>query len=360
MKVHRYAPAALHELLTLSPANHDLSTAAGVPVVVVELGGPVRLPPARLVELLRALGGLPTVTIALSPRPAGRPDALGEGDHDAVIAAACDLVVAADDDDAFAEVVDAVHRTPLAATTFALLLRHSATRDLEAGLVAESMAYSVLQAGPEFAAWLGSRPVRSRPREIGPAVGVERSDDAMRITLARPHVHNAFSARLRDGLVQALEVAVVDSTITEVEVRGRGPSFCSGGDLDEFGSFPDPTQAHLIRVARHAGRLIARLGPRISFRLHGAAMGAGIELPAFSARVVAHPETVIALPELALGLLPGAGGTVSLPARIGRHRTAWLGLTGGRIDAATALEWGLVDAVEAFDPNDASQISGEG
>jgi enoyl-CoA hydratase/carnithine racemase len=60
---------------------------------------------------------------------------------------------------------------------------------------------------------------------------------------------------------------------------------------------------------------------------------------------VARPDTVIGLPEVAMGLIPGAGGTVSLPRRIGRHRTAWLALTGRTIDAPTAREWGLVDEI---------------
>ena len=77
--------------------------------------------------------------------------------------------------------------------------------------------------------------------------------------------------------------------------------------------------------------------------VHGACVGSGIELPAFAARVVAAPDTRIWLPELSLGLVPGAGGTVSLPARIGRHRTALLALTGTPIDAPTARSWGLVD-----------------
>jgi len=62
--------------------------------------------------------------------------------------------------------------------------------------------------------------------------------------------------------------------------------------------------------------------------------------------VLAAPDTAIALPELLLGLIPGAGGTVSLPRRIGRHRTARLALTGERLDARTALDWGLIDAIE--------------
>ena len=62
--------------------------------------------------------------------------------------------------------------------------------------------------------------------------------------------------------------------------------------------------------------------------------------------VVAAADTRIALPEIGLGLVPGAGGTVSLTRRIGRLRTAWLAFSGTTIDAATALEWGLVDDLE--------------
>ena len=69
-------------------------------------------------------------------------------------------------------------------------------------------------------------------------------------------------------------------------------------------------------------------------------MGSGIELAAFTDVVVAAPDTQIALPEIGLGLVPGAGGTVSLPRRIGRLRTAWLAFPGRTIDAATAQAWG--------------------
>jgi enoyl-CoA hydratase/carnithine racemase len=70
-----------------------------------------------------------------------------------------------------------------------------------------------------------------------------------------------------------------------------------------------------------------------------------VELPAFAGRVAARADATFWLPELALGLCPGAGGTVSLPRRIGRQRTAWLALSGRAIDARTALDWGLVDEV---------------
>ena len=68
-------------------------------------------------------------------------------------------------------------------------------------------------------------------------------------------------------------------------------------------------------------------------------------MAAFAGTVVADPLTEIGLPEITLGLIPGAGGTVSLTARIGRQRTAALALSGRRIDAGTAQTWGLVDRV---------------
>jgi enoyl-CoA hydratase/carnithine racemase len=165
------------------------------------------------------------------------------------------------------------------------------------------------------------------------------------ITLCRPAKHNAFNTAMRDQLHEALLLVASDPTIVKVVIEGAGPSFCSGGDLDEFGSFPDPATAHVTRLTRSAGRLISSMAAKVEARLHGACMGAGIELPAFAARVVADPGTVISLPEIGLGLIPGAGGTVSLPRRIGRQRTCELALSQARIDAAAALAWGLVDEI---------------
>jgi enoyl-CoA hydratase/carnithine racemase len=128
-------------------------------------------------------------------------------------------------------------------------------------------------------------------------------------------------------------------------LRGAGPSFCSGGDLDEFGTAPDVSTAHLIRTSRSAGHRIDQLRDRITAEVHGACIGAGMELPGFAGRVIAAPDARFALPELAMGLIPGAGGTVSLPRRIGRWRTAWLALSGAQIDAGTALRWGLIDEI---------------
>lgn len=214
------------------------------------------------------------------------------------------------------------------------------------GLVLESFAYSMLQAGPAFAAWRAGRPVRARRPAAEPEVLVERTGDVLAVTLNRPEVHNAYNRRVRDLLCEALSVALVDPAC-RVELEGRGPSFCSGGDLDEFGTAPEPATAHLVRVGRSPARILATIGSRVTARLHGSCAGSGIELPAWAGRVVAAPDTRIWLPELAMGLIPGAGGTASLPRRIGRHRTAWLGLTGRPIDAGTALAWGLADEIDS-------------
>ena len=101
---------------------------------------------------------------------------------------------------------------------------------------------------------------------------------------------------------------------------GNGPAYSRGGDLDEFGTFPSPEEAHAIRLQTSIGAAIAAIADRVTFHIHGACYGSGIELPAFAHRVVAAPDTTIALPEIGLGLIPGAGGTVSITNRIGVER----------------------------------------
>ncbi len=317
------------------------------PVRRAELGGPegellVVAPPARdqldrldprAAATAEALVGLPVI-VAL--------------DGDDATPAVTDLVDVVAHGTDLAAIVDQVARTPIAATGLAVLLRHGVDRAggvddfVGAGLAAESAVYSTLQAGPEFAAWRASRPPRSRPANRTATVTVERVDDELVITLDRPEARNALDASMRDQLWDALTLAAADPDL-RVRWRAAGPSFCAGGDLDEFGSRTDPARAHLIRLARSLGRMLHELAERTTVELHGACAGSGIELPAFAGRVVAAPDTAISLPELSLGLIPGAGGTVSLPRRIGRLRTAWLALTGATIDSPTALSWGLVD-----------------
>jgi len=253
----------------------------------------------------------------------------------------CDVAVA-DGDDALERIEANVAEHPITAGTLALLLRGQEGLSVGQSLVAESSAYSVLQSGPEFAAWRAAHPVRTEKDESA-RVRVDREGDSLLLTLTRPGRLNALDAPMRDALVEALRLAAADPEIARVELRGEGRAFCAGGDLDEFGTRPDPATAHLVRLERSVGRVLSTLQKPVTTYLHGACMGSGIELAAFTDTVVAAQDTKIALPEIGLGLVPGAGGTVSLLRRIGRLRTAWLAFSGCTIDAATAHRWGLVD-----------------
>lgn len=294
------------------------------------------LEPDAIAAACEALGRLPCPSLALS---GARPDPALER-----LLARFDVVVASREE--LAPVAATATRAPLAAQALVQLLRLGAGLSVHDALIAESLVYSMLQSGPEFARWRAGREVRPAPQDEGePAVLVQREGDRLQLQLNRPRRRNAFSAAMRDALVEGLRLAELDASIAEVILSGVGPAFCSGGDLDEFGSRPDPVTAHAVRSSRSASALLARCAARVRAELHGACVGAGIELPAFASRVVAREDAFFQLPELSLGLVPGAGGTVSLPRRIGRERTAWLALSGARIDAPTARRWGLIDEI---------------
>ncbi|SHN47142.1 enoyl-CoA hydratase/isomerase family protein [Cryptosporangium aurantiacum] len=335
-------------------AAESFSAVLGVPLVAVEVpdaasaaGLAALLGPGRWAADVRAL---PCVVALVVPDPAvftgaGHvPLMLGDvlltDDPDAPRPYVAPAGGSTAGVDALAVIATA---NPVAATALALLLRSAEGLDVPAGLVAESATYSTLQAGEEFVRWRAGRPVKPADPSTG-RVRVERDGHALRVTMTRPQRRNALDAAMRDALAEAFTLAIADPDAT-LEFRGEGPEFCAGGDLDEFGSRPDPALAHLTRLTRSPARLLHTVAGRATAHLHGACLGAGIELPAFAGRVIAAPDTSIGLPEVSLGLVPGAGGTVSMPRRIGRQRTAWIGLSGQRVNADTALRWGLVDAI---------------
>ncbi len=246
-----------------------------------------------------------------------------------------------------AEAIEArIRRWPITALTLVQVLRATEQLSAAQGLDLESLAYATLQAGPEFAAWLAERgPPEPEPPYEGDAVLLDRDRERLLATLNRPTIRNPISVEMREGLIGALELLEADPSIAELQLSGRGACFSVGGHLNEFGSLPDPGVAHWIRTVRSPARLLARLADRVVCHVHGACIGSGVELPCFARRVVAHSRTFFQMPELSLGLIPGAGGTVSMTRRIGRQRLAWLVLSGRRINARTALEWGLVDAI---------------
>ena len=335
---------SFRDMLADPALAETISAAAGCPLVTVEV------PDATEARWLDGLDitAVPAVVLVVAPDPA----CLTAG---AVKAA--DVILTEDDSItapfaapagglalAIAQLESRLASNPVAGTALALTLRTSAGLSVPAGLVAESATYSALQEGAEFRRWRASRPARAPEADTG-RVTVEKSPGELRITLARPARRNAIDWRMRDALAEALAVAATAPDM-RVRLRGAGPDFCSGGDLDEFGSRPDPALAHLVRLTRSPAMLLHGLAGRTTAFLHGSCLGAGIELPALARTICAAPDTRIGLPEIGLGLIPGAGGTVSLPRRIGRWRTAFLALTGVTISAEQALRWGLVDAIQ--------------
>jgi enoyl-CoA hydratase/carnithine racemase len=250
---------------------------------------------------------------------------------------------------ALAELQAVAGSQPVAMAVAAQVLRMTLSLSFDQSLVLESLAYSMLLASAPFRAWRAATPVRQRGDQDQPRVRIDRDEAQIFITLTRPAARNAVDARMRDALCEALEFALIDPDAAPVILTGEGPAFSAGGDLDEFGRADDVGRAHAIRTLRSATGLAHRLGPRLTARLHGACVGAGIEIPAAAGRVVARPDARLRLPEVAMGLIPGAGGTASIPRRIGRQRACYMAISGRAIDAETALDWGLVDEIDPED-----------
>jgi hypothetical protein len=238
-------------------------------------------------------------------------------------------------------------QNPLAASVFAQVLRSTAALPFADALVVESLAYSMLLAGGEFARWRAAIPVRAAIAEADPAATVERNGDTATVTMRRPQRRNAIDAALRDALAEILTALSCDATLGAVSLRGEGPTFCAGGDLDEFGKAADPPAAHAIRCLRSPAALLHGLDVPTTAHVQGACIGGGLEMAA-ATRIIAAPDASFRLPEIGMGLIPGAGGTVTLPRRIGRQRTCFMALSRAEIDAVTAQRWGLV--AEIRDP----------
>ena len=314
MFVERWSGHDARAALAGPDLDRRLGVARGVAAVVVELGDD---PGADIAE---ALTRLPLVAIGHG----SAPDAAWD-------------VTTIDPEPVLAGVAAA----PNAAVVTAQTLRLTDRLTIAAGLTVESLAYATLQAGPEFRAWLDGRGRRVR-RDEGPRVTITDDGGSATITLDRPHLRNLLDARMRDELVDALRVlALVPDR--PIRIVGVGPAFCAGGDPAEFGTVSDAATAHLIRSSANVAPWLVAVADRTTVHVHGPCVGAGVELAAFCHRVTASADARFRLPETRMGLMPGAGGTVSVPRRIGRQRTLeWL-LVDREIDAPTARRWGLVD-----------------
>lgn len=176
---------------------------------------------------------------------------------------------------------------------------------------------------------------------------VQRDGAVARVFLDRRDKANALDSALLERLAEALEALAQDDGLRAVVLGGHGKSFCGGADVAELRGLDAATARQFILRVHRACNAARRLPVPVVARLHGAVIGAGLELAAAcDLRIAAH-GTRFAMPEVRLGI-PSVVEAALLPRLIGSGRAAWLVLTGEAIDAAQAERWGLVERVCDF------------
>ncbi|WP_298693032.1 enoyl-CoA hydratase/isomerase family protein, partial [uncultured Sphingomonas sp.] len=252
-----------------------------------------------------------------------------------------DLVVA--DHAAAAALGRAIEATPAAAAAIVQCLRAGAALDPMAGLMLESITLAALQGSGEHARWLDGRrsPVLVEPGTLA----MTRTNGMLDLRIDRPAARNAIDRAMRDALFDAFTLAAIDRDIARIRLTATGRCFGIGADLAEFGTTRDPLTAHRIRLRTLPAWPLLRRHGTVDVHVQGACIGSSLELAAFADRLTATSDAWFQLPECAMGIMPGFGGTVSIPRRIGRQRAAKLMLSGRRIGARAAMAIGLIDAI---------------
>jgi len=259
------------------------------------------------------------------------------------LSSACDVVL--ETDKPLPTITKNISNAPLAAMILVQHLRASESLSLQDTLTAESFAYAAVQNGPEFQKWTQGYDGKPLPISDEADVKIGINNQTLGLTLNRPDTRNAIGTHMRDALCEALDLALLDNQYSKIKLTGNGSAFSAGGAIEEFGEVSDSATAHWVRSLRLPAWRLARLQGKLEIHVNGAAIGAGAEMAAFGDHVTASSKAWFQLPELKYGLIPGAGGTASIPKRIGRQKTAYMALSMLRIRAETALDWGLIDAV---------------
>jgi 3-hydroxyacyl-CoA dehydrogenase len=171
-------------------------------------------------------------------------------------------------------------------------------------------------------------------------VSVSRDGGVAIITIDNPPV-NAMSFHLRQPLYTAIEAARDDASVEAVVIACAGRTFVSGADISEFGSEKALASPSLPELCT----LLETLPKPAVAAVHGTALGGGLELALACHYRVADKGAKVGLPEVKLGLLPGAGGTIRLPRLTGPETAVKMIVSGNPVGAAQALAAGVVDAV---------------
>jgi len=177
---------------------------------------------------------------------------------------------------------------------------------------------------------------------VNDCIRVEREGDVAVVIIDNPPI-NAGSFEVRSGLLQAVQQAGTQSDVKAIVLIGAGTTFIAGSDLREFGQpIADPQLPTVIAAIEACSKPVVAA-------LHGSALGGGFELALGCDARVALTGTVVGLPEVTLGIIPGAGGTQRLPRLTGIPKAIAMICSGERVPADAALTLRLVDKVVATD-----------
>lgn len=176
-------------------------------------------------------------------------------------------------------------------------------------------------------------------------IAYSRHDDIVVLRIENPPV-NALSQAVRQGLSDGMDRAEAEDGVRAVMIVGEGRAFIAGADITEFGK--PPMEPHLPSLCNRieASPLL------VVASMHGVSLGGGLEVALSAHYRIAQPSARVGLPEVHLGLIPGAGGTQRLPRLIGVEPALDAITTGRHIKAPQALEMGIVDRVEEGDPQE--------
>ena len=173
---------------------------------------------------------------------------------------------------------------------------------------------------------------------------VEREGPLARIFLNRPEKANALQSATLEALAVAARGLAGDDTLRVVVLGGRGKTFCGGADVAELRALNAATAPLFVTRIHEVCQAIRDLPVPVVAKLHGAVIGAGLEIAAACDLRVAAEGTKFAMPEVRLAI-PSVVEAALLPRLMGSGRAAWLVLTGQAIDARRALEWGLIEEI---------------
>ena len=178
-------------------------------------------------------------------------------------------------------------------------------------------------------------------------ITAEQENGLAVLTINRPTKLNALNKATIQELHEAFKALDADKNVKVIILTGSGEkAFVAGADISEFAHFSEKEGGKLAsKGQKKLFDLVENLSTPVIAAVNGFALGGGLELAmACHFRVASH-NARMGLPEVSLGVIPGYGGTQRLPQLIGRGRAMEMILTGGMIDAAKALEFGLVNYV---------------